>query len=78
MVIEKHNKYKKQFEKDQQTILNPFDNLYRKAYWITFPMKMIMTFSVIFSPNKSMKPTRIVFTKLKKQNSLFNKIKEKK
>ena len=47
LIINKYNKYKKLYERDQNTIKS-FDKLYRKVYKIILLMKMNMKIFVIF------------------------------
>ena len=69
LIINKYNKYKKQYERDQNTIKS-FDKLYRKSLQDNVIDKVNMKVFVIFLLNMSMKTKMNLFYKHEYKNKI--------
>ena len=69
IIINKYNKYKKQYERDQQTIKS-FDKLYRKSLKIMLLIKLNMKVFIIFLLNILMKTKMNLFYKHEHKNKI--------
>ena len=69
IIINKYNKYKKQYERDQNTIKS-FDKLYRKSLQDNVSIKTNMNLFVIFLLNILMKIETNLFYKYEYKNKI--------